>query len=106
MELEVRVGDLVVASDEAPSLEVVRGPASALFGANAFSGVINIITKSVDKATVTMTAKGGSYDFERADQLYLSGLAQIGSNTSDFAAKFTGGDDEGVVHHAALVQIV
>ncbi|CAM2006834.1 TonB-dependent receptor plug domain-containing protein [Acanthopleuribacter pedis] len=29
-------------------IEVVRGPASALFGANAFSGVINIITKAVD----------------------------------------------------------
>lgn len=32
--------------DDIKRVEVVRGPASALFGANAYSGVINIITKS------------------------------------------------------------
>ena len=39
-----------IAMDDIERIEVVRGPASALFGANAYSGVINIITKSVDKS--------------------------------------------------------
>ena len=31
-------------------IEVVRGPASALYGANAYLGVVNVITKQMDKA--------------------------------------------------------
>ena len=38
-----------IAVDDISRIEVIRGPASALFGANAYSGVINIITKSPDK---------------------------------------------------------
>ena len=44
-------------------LEVIRGPGSALYGADAFAGVINIITKS---ATGTLdnaiTVKAGSFE--------------------------------------------
>ena len=29
-------------------IEVIRGPGSALYGADAFAGVINIITKTAD----------------------------------------------------------
>src|SRR4029450_12812116 len=32
--------------DEVKRIEVIRGPASAVWGANALSGVVNIITKS------------------------------------------------------------
>lgn len=37
-----------ISVDNIKRIEVVRGPASALFGANAYSGVINIITKQAD----------------------------------------------------------
>ena len=37
-----------ITMDQIKRIEVVRGPASALFGANAFSGVVNIITKKPD----------------------------------------------------------
>ncbi len=43
-------------------IEVVRGPGSALYGASAFAGVIQVITKHGDEASgVKATAGGGSF---------------------------------------------
>lgn len=43
-------------------IEVIRGPGSALYGADAFSGVINIVTKKHhDKNTLTAGARFGSF---------------------------------------------
>jgi iron complex outermembrane receptor protein len=40
-------------------IEVIRGPGSALYGSNAFLGVLNIITKTTDKQlTVSLGEKG------------------------------------------------
>lgn len=45
-------------------IEVVRGPGSALYGSNAFSGTINIITKeSSDEATAKVAVSGGSHRY-------------------------------------------
>lgn len=44
-------------------IEVVRGPASAVWGANAFTGVVNIITKSPREAAGgSLTLSGGVFD--------------------------------------------
>lgn len=44
-------------------IEVVRGPASAVWGANAISGVVNIITKTPREAVgTTFTVQGGTFD--------------------------------------------
>ncbi|HEX5818101.1 MAG TPA: TonB-dependent receptor [Gemmatimonadales bacterium] len=45
--------------DEMGSIEVVRGPGSALYGANAFSGVINITTPTAREVAGTKVALGG-----------------------------------------------
>lgn len=43
-------------------IEVIRGPGSALYGADAFSGVINIITKTADEIPGTFLGAGlGSF---------------------------------------------
>jgi outer membrane receptor for ferrienterochelin and colicin len=43
-------------------VEIIRGPGSALFGANAFLAVINIVTASADDIDgVEVSAGGGSY---------------------------------------------
>src|SRR5207253_11426646 len=41
---------LDVAVQDIARIEVIRGPGSALYGANAFAGVVNIITKIGDEA--------------------------------------------------------
>lgn len=44
-------------------IEVIRGPGSAIYGADAFSGVINIITKGVNSVSSTdFGAKAGSFN--------------------------------------------
>jgi iron complex outermembrane receptor protein len=48
-------------------IEVIRGPGSALYGADAYSGVVNIITKTADDIDGTeVGARVGSYDTEDA----------------------------------------
>jgi outer membrane cobalamin receptor len=42
-------------------IEVVRGGTSALYGADALGGVVNIITKSRADASLTLTLANGSY---------------------------------------------
>lgn len=48
-------------------IEVIRGPGSALYGADAFSGVVNIITKNADTAPGTEAgARVGSFNSQNA----------------------------------------
>ncbi|MDW8348131.1 MAG: TonB-dependent receptor plug domain-containing protein [Bacteroidia bacterium] len=45
----VRMQSFNISIDEIERIEVVRGCASALYGANAFAGIVNIITRSPEK---------------------------------------------------------
>ena len=52
--------------DNIKRIEVVRSPGSALYGANAFLGVINIITKEAEDIDgVELTTRAGSYDTQQ-----------------------------------------
>ena len=52
--------------DDIKRVEVVRGPGSALYGANAFVAVINIITKEVSDINGTnVTVGAGSYNSQK-----------------------------------------
>jgi outer membrane receptor protein involved in Fe transport len=47
-------------------VEVLRGPESALYGSNAVSGVINIVTTPADGSpNFNFSGEGGSYDYYR-----------------------------------------
>ncbi len=49
--------------DNVERIEIVRGPQSALYGADALSGVINIITKKGEgKPRIEVSAQGGNLD--------------------------------------------
>ena len=50
-----------ISEPEIDRIEVIKGPGSALYGANAFSGVINIVTKSPREITgTTVRVSAGS----------------------------------------------
>jgi outer membrane receptor for ferrienterochelin and colicin len=52
---------LPVALDDVERIEIIRGPASALYGADAFSGVINVITRAPGEGTNYAVARGGNH---------------------------------------------
>ena len=64
--------------DNIKRIEFIRGPGSAVYGANAFHGVINIITKEAEDIDgFEITAKGGSWDTQQYNLLFgktFSGL--------------------------------
>ncbi|MCP4346694.1 MAG: TonB-dependent receptor [Desulfobacterales bacterium] len=65
-------------------IEFIRGPGSALYGANAFSGVINIITKDgQDIDGVQISASRGSYNTQQYNLLFGKTFKDI-----EFAVNF------------------
>jgi outer membrane receptor protein involved in Fe transport len=54
--------------DDIKRIEVIRGPASAVWGANALNGVVNVITKSPrENPGTTVTLGGGTFNRDVAD---------------------------------------
>lgn len=65
--------------DEMASVELIRGPGSALYGANAFSGVLNMTTKAPsENPGGRLMVSGGDLNTRRADLRHAGGLG--GSN--------------------------
>ncbi len=57
-------------------VEVIRGPGSAVYGADAFAGVINVITKSAEEITgPEVGARYGSFD---STDLWLQQAGRLG----------------------------
>lgn len=66
-------------------VEVVRGPRSALFGSDAMTSVIQLVTRrgSTSVPELELSAEGGSFDYHR-ETARLSGLAGL----FDYSASF------------------
>jgi outer membrane cobalamin receptor len=53
-------GDIPVALDDVERIEILHGPGSALFGADAFGGTVNVITRrNIDRPSLLV--QGGSF---------------------------------------------
>ncbi|MFH0763563.1 MAG: TonB-dependent receptor [Candidatus Omnitrophota bacterium] len=55
--------DLPVTLADVERIEILKGPASSVYGPNSFGGVINIITKKPEEAKISLDASGGSFDY-------------------------------------------
>ena len=73
--------NLPVSLHQIQRIEVLEGSASRVFGANAFSGAINIITKTAKENKATISASVGSNGYKNMD---ISGALE-GSKTNQFA---------------------
>ena len=70
--------DLAVPLERVERIEVLRGPASAVYGANAFSGVVQIITRDGQRVTssqVTARLEAGSFGSRAVS---LDGIGPVG----------------------------
>ena len=68
---------LPISLDDIERIEVIRGPGSALYGAGALSGVINVTTKAPrDLKTATVIAEAGAYDRKLGTLFFKSKLAR------------------------------
>lgn len=55
--------DLPLTALDAQRVEILKGPASSLYGPNSFGGVINIMTKKPAGREIEVKADGGSFDY-------------------------------------------
>ncbi len=54
--------NMMIPLENIERIEIIKGPAARVFGQNAFSGAINIVTKSNVQEKLKLDAGGGSYD--------------------------------------------
>jgi Outer membrane cobalamin receptor protein len=55
--------DLPMTSFDKEDVEILKGPASSLYGANSFGGVINVVTKKPEDKKLIVNATGGARDY-------------------------------------------
>ncbi len=75
---------LPVSVDDIERIEVIRGPAAAVYGADAFSGIINIITRDPGEADRYVRAGGGS-------RRTATATASMSGRSGPFSARVSGG---------------
>jgi iron complex outermembrane receptor protein len=74
-----------VTMDEIDRIEVVEGPASAVYGANAVNGVINIITKTPEQL------QGGQLSYSAGTRNQQLGSYVYGKQTEQLGYRMAGG---------------
>lgn len=75
--------------EQIEKVEVILGPASSLYGANAFSGLISITTRQfTNKPEISTTLELGNYDRQKVSAMYNSSRLQGFASYLDQEAPF------------------
>ena len=81
-------------SEQAGGIEIIKGPASVVYGANAMHGMINIRTPAVD-ARPGLSLEAGPHDYYRTNMTYAQPGWRLDFNgTSDGGYKDDSGFDQ------------
>jgi iron complex outermembrane receptor protein len=74
--LPIQMGDI-------KKIEIIKGPGSVLYGANAYSGVVNIITKSPEESKgVSASFTGGQFNHYIASLIHGGSVNDLGYTIS------------------------
>ncbi|MEN8186357.1 MAG: TonB-dependent receptor [Bacteroidota bacterium] len=76
--------NMMIPLENIERIEIIKGPAARVYGQNAFTGAINIITKDNVKNSVIAEASYGSYHH---DKIALTG--SVGLENSSFQAHYS-----------------
>lgn len=85
-------------------IEVIRGPATAVWGANAVNGAINVITKKAGDSQGTQVVSGGGNTVQRSSVSHGSNLSDHWSQlvTASVTHDDTVNADSGATHRPGL----
>ena len=75
---------LPISVEDIERIEVIRGPAAAVYGADAFSGIVNIILREPGENENYVRGSGGSQAFGRL-------AASVSGRTENFGMRISGG---------------
>lgn len=67
----------MISVDNIERIEIIKGPAARIYGQNAFTGAVNIVTKKIDKNSVKANFSTGSYENHKLG----FGLTRVSDNS-------------------------
>src|SRR3989475_3067640 len=74
--------------EDVDRIEVIRGPGATLWGANAVTGVINIITKSAKSTQSALVTAGGGTELRGVSNLRYGGRVDKGAHYKAYTKYF------------------
>lgn len=83
--------------EEVDRVEVVRGPFSSLYGGNAMGGVVNVITRPVDRRSFDLNGQYGTYGTLNASGRFSARVKRAG-----FSVGYTSVTSDGYATQEAL----
>ncbi len=83
-----------VTLDDIERIEVLRGHGSALYGPDAFGGVINIITRNRADSRYTIDISGGSFGTFNAGGSFTAGSSGLGVHRLSFDSQVSDGYED------------
>lgn len=88
--------------DQVERIEIIKGPSARIYGPNAYSGVVNIITKDFEEDRLTIDAYGGNLESGGAGihvQMNSGSLQHQFSATRDFSGGYRYNTDYDLQHY-------